>query len=288
MSPPRFPPAFAREVRAGVAPVATRFSAGALRPSCRLPGCVALWEPMPALLTLGVRPPAAFAAPARAALGFVFAFAPPGFEAAAVPAAFPREEAPDPLVLAAAGLGAAFRAAPRFAPAALPLVVAVPGAGARRACRGAAVLEAVLPAVPAAVRARAAAGLAAAFGAPERPLPAVPGLPVLAATVAAAPRRFGATLALLLPFAGALAIRVRPTGGFAAALPRAGAPAGASAPLAVPGAARLAGLFLPPVGFLAIGSPRSSADVAPNHPRLFPERGQACEQPVQDRVARTP
>ena len=168
-------------------------------------------------------------------------------------------------------------------------VVAVPGAGARRAFRGAAVLEAVLPAAPA-VRARvAAAGLAAAFGAPARPLPAVPGPPVLAAAVgAAAPRRFGATLVLLLPFAGASAVRALPAGGFAVTLPRAGAPAWDFAPLPVPGAARLAGLFLSSVGVLAIGSPRLFADVAPDHPRLLPERSQACEQPLQDRVARAP
>ena len=270
--------------------VAARFSADALRPSCRPPGRVALRGLTPASLTFdaGLRP--ACAAPARAALGFVLAFAaPPAFGAAAVPAAFPREEAPDLLALAATGLGAAFRAAPRFAPAALPLVAAAPGAGARRAFRGAAVLEAVLPAAPA-VRARgAAAGLVAVFGAPARPLPAAPGLPVLAAAVgAAAPRRFGATLALLLPFAGASAVRALPAGGFAVTLPRAGAPAWDFAPLPVPGAARLAGLFLSSVGVLAMGSPRLFADVAPDHPRLLPERSQACEQPLEDRVARAP
>jgi hypothetical protein len=276
-----------------VAPVAARLSAGVPAPSRRLPARVALLGLTPASLTIGARPRPAFAAPARAALGFVLAFAaPPALGAAAVPVAFPREEAPDLLALAATGpgaafLGAAFRAAPRFVPAALPLVVAVPGAGARRAFRGAAVVEAVLPAA-AAVRARvAAAGLVAAFGAPARDL-AVPGPPVLAAAVAAAPRRFGATLVLLPPLAGASAVRALPAGGFVVALPRAGAPAGASAPLPLPGAARLAGLFLSSVGALTIGLPRSLADVAPNHPRPLPERSQACEQPVQDRVARTP
>ncbi len=206
MSPARLPPpAFARELRASVALVAARFSAGALRPSCPPPGRVALRGLTPASLTFGARLRPACAAPARMARGFVLAFAaPPAFGAAAVPAAFPREEAPDPLALAATGLGAAFRAAPRFAPAALPLVAAGPGAGARRAFRDAAVLEAVRPAAPA-VRARgAAAGLAAGFETPARPLSAAPCLPGLAAVVAAAaPRRFGATPpALLPPFPG--------------------------------------------------------------------------------------
>jgi hypothetical protein len=167
-------------------------------------------------------------------------------EMAAVPAAFPLE-APDLPALAATGPGAAFRAALRLAPAALPLAVAVPGPGARCVVRGTAVLE---------------------------------------AAVAAAPRRFGATLALLLPFAGASAVRALPAGGFAAALPRAGAPAGALAPFPAPSAARLAGFFLSSVGVSAIGSPRLVANVAPHHPRPLPARGQACGCPVQDRVAR--
>jgi hypothetical protein len=206
-----------------VALVAARFSAGALRPSCRLPGRVALRGLTPACLTFGARLRPACAAPARAALGFLLAFAAPRvLGAAAVLAAFPREEAPDPLASTATGLGAAFRAAPRFAPAALPLVAAGPGAGARRAFRGAAVLEAVPPTAPA-VLARVAAGLVAAFGAPERPMAAVPGLPVLAAAVGgAAPRRFGATLVLLPPFAGASAVRALPASGFAVTLPDGG------------------------------------------------------------------
>jgi len=213
----------------------------------------------PASLTFGARLRPAFVVPARAGLGFVFAAAASrALGVAAVLAAFPRE-VPDLLVSAAAGLGAGFgAAAPRFAPGTLPLMVAAPRAGAARPFRGAAVLEAVLPAAPA-VRARvAAAGLAAAFG---------------------------ATLALLPPFAGASAVRALPAGGFAVTLPRAGAPAWDFAPLPVPGAARLAGLFLSPVGVLAIGSPRSFADVAPDHPRPLPERSQAREQPARDRVA---
>jgi hypothetical protein len=224
----------------------------------------------------GARLRPAFVVPARAGLGFVFAAAAPrALGVVAGLAAFPRE-VPDLLVSAAAGLGAGFgAAAPRFAPATLPLMVATPRAGAARPFRGAAVLEAVPPAAPA-VLARVAAeeGLAAAFGAPVRPLAAVPWPPVLVAA-ALAPRRFGVTLVLLPPFVGASAVRALPAAGFVAVLPRAGAPAGTSAPLPVPGAARLAGLFLPPVGFLAIGSPRSFADVAPNHPRPLPERGQA-------------
>jgi hypothetical protein len=106
--------------------------------------------------------------------------------------------------LAAAGLGAAFLAAPRFAPPALPLVAAVPVGGARRGFRAPAVPGAALAAA-AAVRARVAAGLFdAAFGAPARFSPAVPWPrpPVVAAAVAAAPRRLGAAPALLPPFAG--------------------------------------------------------------------------------------
>jgi hypothetical protein len=183
-------------------------------------------------------------APARAVLSFVFtAAAPPALGAAAVLAAFPREDAPEPPVSAATGLGAAFRAGPRFAPA----------------------------------------GLAAAFGPPARPLPAVPWPPVLAAAVGAAPCRFETTLVLLLSFNGAPAGRALPAAGFAAALPRAGAPACDLALLPVPVAARLAGLFPSLIGVLAIGSLRSFADVAPNHPRLFQERSQACERPVQER-----
>ena len=107
---------------------AARLSAGVPAPPRRLPALAALPGLMPASLTFGARPRPACVAPARAALGFVFAFAAPAaLGAAAVLAAFPREEAPDLLVLAPTGLGAAFRAAPRFAPAALPLVVAVPG-----------------------------------------------------------------------------------------------------------------------------------------------------------------
>jgi hypothetical protein len=286
VSAARSPAALEGEVRTRAALVPARFSAGVSAPSRRLPARVALRGLTPASLTPGARPRPAFAAPAPAAPGFVFAFAAPrALEMAAVLGAFPLE-APDLPALAACGLGGAFRAALRLAPAALPLAVAVPGAGARRAVRGAAELEAVLPAAPA-VRARvAAAGLAAAFDAPARPLPAVPWPPVLVAAVAAAPRRFGATLALLLPFSGALAVRALPAGGFAAALPRAGAPAGALAPLPAPGAARLAGLFLSSVGVFAIGSPRLVADVAPHHSRPLPERGQACGGSVQDRVAR--
>ncbi len=98
--------------------------------------------PTPAALTPGARPRPAFEAPARAAPGFGFApFAPRALGMAAVPAAFPRGEAPDLPALAAAGRGPAFRAAPRFAPAALLLAGAVPVAGARRAFRDAAVLE---------------------------------------------------------------------------------------------------------------------------------------------------
>jgi hypothetical protein len=258
-----------------VALVAARFADGVPTLSCRLPARAAPRGVTPASLTFDVRLRPAFAAPR--VLG-----------AAAVRAAFPRE-ASDPLVLAVAGLGAAFRAAPRFAPAALPLVAAGPAAGARRAFRRAAVLEAVPPAAPAVRAWAAAAGLDAAFGAPVRPLPAAPWPPVLAAAVgAAAPRRFGPTLALLPPFAGASAVPTLAAGGFAVALPRAGAPAGALAPSPVPGAARLADLFLSFVGVLAMGSPGSFADVAPDHPRPLPERSQACEQPLQDRVARTP
>jgi hypothetical protein len=214
--------------------------------------------------------------PARAGLGFVFALAAPrALGVVAVLAALPRE-VPDLLASAAAGLGAGFgAAAPRFAPATLPLMVATPRAGAARPFRGAAALEAVPPAAPAVLARVAAAGFAAAFGAPVRPLAAGPWPPVLVAA-ALAPRRSGATLVLLPPFAGASAVRAFPATGFITVLPRgAGAPAGTSAPLPVPGAARLAGLFLPPVGFLAIGSPRSFADVAPDHPRPLPERGRA-------------
>jgi hypothetical protein len=218
----------------------------------------------------------------------VFAFAAPGaLRAAAVPAALPLE-VPDLPALAATGPGAAFRAALRFAPAALVLVLAVPGAGARRAFRGAPALGAVTPVAPA-VRARvAAAGLAAAFGAPARALPAAPWPPVFVAVTAAAPRRFGATSALLPPFAGAPAVRALPAGGFADALPRAGAPADALALFPTPGAARRAGLFPSSVGVFAIVSPRSFADAAPSHPRWLLEDGQACAQPVQGNVARTP
>jgi hypothetical protein len=194
-----------------------------------------------------------------------------------VPAALPLE-VPDLPALAATGPGAAFRAALRFAPAALVLVLAVPGAGARRAFRGAPALGAVTPVAPA-VRARvAAAGLAAAFGAPARALPAAPWPPVFVAVTAAAPRRFGATSALLPPFAGAPAVRALPAGGFADAL----------ALFPTPGAARRAGLFPSSVGVFAIVSPRSFADAAPSHPRWLLEDGQACAQPVQGNVARTP
>jgi hypothetical protein len=259
-----------------VAVVAARISVGVPALPCRPPARVALKGLTPASLTFGARLRPTLVVPARAGLGFVFAAAAPrALGVVAVLAAFPRE-VPDPLVSAAAGLGAAFgAAAPRFAPATLPLMVAPPEAGAPRPFRGAAVLEAIPPAAPAVLARAAAAGFAAAFGAPVRPLAAVPWPPVLAAAVAGAPRRFGVTLVLLPPFAGASAVRAFPAAGFIAVLPRAGAPAGTSAPLPVPGAARLAGLFLPPVGFLAIGSPRSFADVAPNHPRPLPGRGQA-------------
>ena len=266
--------------------VTARLSAGVPALSCWLAARAALRGLAPASLALGICTLPAFVAFARAALGRVFAFAAPrALGAVAALAAFPRE-VPDPLVSAAAGLGAGFGAAPpRFAAAALPLVVAAPGVGAPRPFRGAAVPGAIPPVAPA-VRARGApAGLAAAFGAPVRPLAAAPWPPALVAA-AEALRRFGATLVLLPPFAGVSAVRAFPAAGFVAVLPRAGAPVGTSAPLPVPGAARLAGFFLPPVGFLTIGSPRSFADVAPNHPLPLPERGQARANPVQDRVAR--
>ena len=252
-----------------------RSSAAVPALSCRPAARVALRGLTPASLTFGARLRPAFVVPARAGLGSVFAAAAPrALGVVAVLAAFPRE-VPDLLVSAAAGVGAGFgAAAPRFAPVALLLVVAAPRAGAARPFRGAAVLEAVPPAAPAVLARVAAAGFAAAFGAPVRPLAAVPWPPVLVAA-ALAPRRFGVTLVPLPPFAGASADCALPAAGFIAVLPRAGAPAGTSAPLPVPGAARLAGLFLPPVGFLATGSPRSFADVAPNHPRPLPERGQA-------------
>ena len=253
-----------------------RFSAGVPALSCRPPARAALRGLTPASLTFGARLRPAFVVPARAGLGSVFAAAAPrALGVVAVLAAFPRE-VPDLLVSAAAGLGAGFgAAAPRFAPAAPLLVVAAPRAGAARPFCDAPVLEAVPPAAPAVLARVAAAGLAAAaFGAPVRPLAAVPWPPVLVAA-ALAPRRCGVTLLLLPPFAGASAVCAFPAAGFIAVLPRAGAPAGTSAPLPVPGAARPAGLFRPPVGFLAIGSPPSFADVAPNHPRPLPERGQA-------------
>ena len=290
-SPPRSPLGSACEARARVALVASRFSARVPASSRRLPARVAAREPAPAPLASGARRRPTFVASARAAFGLVSALsARRALAVVAVLAAFPREGAPDLLVLPATRFGTAFRAAPRFAPAAFPPVVAVSVAGVRRGFRGAAVLEAAPPAAPAA-RARVAARLSdAAFGAPARFLPAVPWPrpAVPAAAVTAAPRRFGATPALLPPFPGAAAVRARPAGGFPDALPRAGAPADALAPLPAPGAARLVGLFPFSVGVLAIGSPRSFADVAPNHPRPLPERGQACEQPVPDRIARNP
>ena len=180
-----------RHVPASLAPgVLTR------RPGLRGPGGRALFSrcPGPFLPAGGarrapgaharlpdVRCPAtpAFVVPARAGLGFVFAAAAPrALGVVAVLAAFPRE-VPDLLVSAAAGLGAGFgAAAPRFAPATLPLMVATPRAGAARPFRGAAVLEAVPPAAPAVLARVAAAGFAAAFGAPVRPLAAVPWPPV--------------------------------------------------------------------------------------------------------------
>ena len=185
---------------------------------------------MPATLTPGPWARPALVVPGRAALGFMSAFAARrALGAVAVLAApFPCEAAPDLLVLAATRLGTALRAAPRFAPAAFPLVAAVPVAGRRRAFPDTVVLGAVL---------------AAAFGAPMRPLLMVPWPPVLVAVVAAAPRRVGSALALLPSFPGASAARTVPAGGFAAALPRAGGPANALASLPTRGAARLAGLF---------------------------------------------
>ncbi|CAA9224721.1 MAG: hypothetical protein AVDCRST_MAG08-786 [uncultured Acetobacteraceae bacterium] len=129
-------------------------------------------------------------------------------------------------------------------------------------------------------------GLAADPGVLARRLPADPWPPVFVAAVAAAPRRAGATLVLLPPFVGATAVRALPAGGFAAVLPRAGAPAGDLALFPTPGAPRLAVLFSS-VGIFAIGSPRLFADVAPDHPWPIPERGRPCSRSVQDRVART-
>ena len=72
-----------------------------------------------------------------------------------------------------------------------------------------------------------------------------------------------------------------------AVLPRAFAPAGDLELFPARGAARLAGLFLPSFGYLAIGSPRPFADVAPSYHWPGPARGQARPHPVQDRVAQT-
>jgi hypothetical protein len=108
-------------------------------------------------------------------------------------AAVPRR-APGLPALAAAGLGAVFRAAPRFGPSALLLVAAAPVAEARRPFRDVAALEVCRAEAPA-VRARDE-GLAVAFGALARPLPAVPWPPPLVAATAA-PRRFGTALARL-------------------------------------------------------------------------------------------